>query len=132
MEEYVKDHKPGGFWSRLFGGGADVLEEEEDRVEESPVRARAPYYTCTVRRHVITFDDAVAAADGLKKGEMQILNLTSADPVLREKIKDFLSGVNYAQEGTWEEVGEHIYLLAPQGTYVETSAPGVPTSHRNN
>ena len=74
---------------------------------------------------VVAFDDAVASADGLKRGEQQILNLSSADPALRERIKDFLAGVNYAQEGTWEEVGENVFVLAPRTALVE-SAPASP------
>lgn len=87
-------------------------------------RAQTPYHI-TIRRQVMTFADAVAAADGLKRGEQQILNLCSADATLRERIKDFLAGVNYAQEGTWEEIGEHVYLLAPSHAIVET-APATP------
>lgn len=126
----IAPEKP-GLLERLFGR-RDVEFEETEEVEQSASARRAAVYTCTVRRHVIAFEDALAAADGLKRGEMQVLNLTSADPTLREKIKDFLSGVNYAQEGTWEEVGEHIYLLAPLGTHVECSPPSPGGVARQN
>lgn len=126
----IAPEKP-GLLERLFGR-RDVEFEETEEVEQSAPVRRAAVYTCTVRRHVIAFEDALAAADGLKRGEMQVLNLTSADPTLREKIKDFLSGVNYAQEGTWEEVGEHIYLLAPLGTHVECSPPSPGGVARQN
>jgi cell division inhibitor SepF len=53
------------------------------------------------------------------------LNLSSTEPGLRQKIVDFMSGVNYAQEGTWEEIGESIYLVVPANAYVEV-APATP------
>jgi FtsZ-interacting cell division protein YlmF len=61
----------------------------------------------------------------LKRGEQQIMNLSSCDETLREKIKDFMSGVNYSQEGTWEELGTNVYLLAPVHANVEV-APASP------
>ncbi|MBS1705660.1 MAG: cell division protein SepF [Armatimonadetes bacterium] len=114
-------------------------EPVEDIYDERPVSAKPVYtvhnanrYSITVRRQIFTFQDAVAAADGLKRGEQQILNLCAAEPTLREKIKDFMSGVNYAEEGTWEELGENIYLLAPPSASVEV-APASPrmTAQRN-
>ncbi|MEM4407255.1 MAG: cell division protein SepF [Candidatus Caldarchaeum sp.] len=120
-----------GLLERLLSKWRARSEEDSLTPEEpSPVisslhkRQQTPYHI-TIRRQVMTFADAVAAADGLKRGEQQIINLCSADATLRERIKDFLAGVNYAQEGTWEELGEHVYLLAPPNAIVE-SAPATP------
>lgn len=103
-------------------------EEYEDdvvpsgRPDQAP--ARTSYrYTVTVRRQITSFEDALAAAHGLKRGEQQILNLTGTDMATRQKIVDFMCGVNFAQEGTWEEVGEDIYLLVPGHAYVEVAPP---------
>jgi cell division inhibitor SepF len=76
-------------------------------------------YTVTVRRHIQAFEDALQAANGLKTGEQQLINLCGLEQILRKQIVDFLSGVNYAVEGTWEEVGENVYLIVPQHAYVE-------------
>ena len=65
----------------------------------------------------------MAAANGLKRGEQQILNLSGTDAVTRQKIVDFMCGVNYAQEGTWEEVGDGVYLIVPSNAYVEVAPP---------
>lgn len=128
MEELQEVARPGLF-SRIFGR---FRQDEYDEYADAEVATESPkhrtldkarMYHITVRRQVVTFADAVAAADGLKRGEQQILNLCSADSQLREKIKDFLAGVNYAQEGTWEELGEHVYLLAPANARVETAPP---------
>lgn len=132
MEEMVLQEKPGLF-SRL--AGMLTRREDEEYEEESTVGSTpehraftlksAARYTVTVRRQIVSFEDAMSAANGLKCGEQQILNLASTEAALRQKIVDFMCGVNYAQEGTWEEVGENIYLVVPANAYVEV-APATP------
>ena len=133
MEETIA--KPGLF-SRLAGlvNRQDDFEDDLDApASPTPLRVHTAHrYSITVRRQVVSFQDAVAAADGLKRGEQQVLNLTMATADTREKIKDFMCGVNYAAEGTWEELGENVYLLAPASAFVEV-APASPRmqSERN-
>jgi len=111
-----------GLWNR----NQDLEEDWEEPMVGSPVARPSTYrYQVTIRRQVVSFQDAVAAADGLKRGEQQILNLTMADMSLREKVKDFMCGVNYAQEGSWEEIGDNIFLLAPAFALVDV-APASP------
>lgn len=132
MEEMVLQDKPGLF-SRLAGllTRHDEDEEfEEEMTSSSPEHKAftlksAARYTITVRRQIVSFEDAMAAANGLKSGEQQILNLASTEPAMRQKIVDFMCGVNYAQEGTWEEIGENIFLVVPANAYVEV-APATP------
>ena len=129
MEELELQDKPGLF-TRLAG---IFSREDEDAEEEggtaTPSRTyqmRSAYkYHVTVRRQIVSFDDALAAAQGLKSGEQQIINLSGTDPAMRQKIVDFMCGVNFAQEGTWEEIGESIYLIVPSSVYVEV-APATP------
>lgn len=128
MEELREAERP-SILRRLFGRRPEEEYDESEDAAPDFLRSKpatpAKSYHITVRRQVVSFADAVTAADGLKRGEQQILNLCGCDTQVREKIKDFLAGVNYAQEGTWEELGEHIYLLAPSTAYVET-APATP------
>ena len=128
MEEMVLQEKPG-----LFSRFASMFTRTEELEEDDPAmdsrhtsapQLRPSYrYTVTVRRQITSFDDAIAAANGLKRGEQQILNLTGTDLATRQKIVDFMCGVNFAQEGTWEEVGEDIYLIVPPSAYVEVAPP---------
>lgn len=133
MEELELQDKPG-----LFGRIRDlfVREEELDEPEiATPVASekkavvrrmdvRDMYkYHVQIRRQIMSFDDALAAAQGLKNGEQQVLNLAMTEPTLREKIKDFMCGVNFAEEGTWEEVGDHIYIIVPSNVFVEVTPP---------
>jgi cell division inhibitor SepF len=128
MEELVLQEKPGVF-TRLRSLFVRHAEEEEHTL---PVRAitghgqsytvRTAYaYNVTVRRGITSFDDAMEAAQGLKNGDQQILNLCCAEPALRQKIVDFICGVNFAQGGTWEEIGENIYVIVPPNAYVEVA-----------
>ncbi|HWP31575.1 MAG TPA: cell division protein SepF [Fimbriimonadales bacterium] len=138
MEEYYEAPKP-GFFTRLldrFRHTEDDDEPSEDvQNPKSSLNMRLvplPRYHITVRRQVVTFADAISAADGFKRGEQQIINLCSCDAALREKIKDFLIGVNYAQDGTWVELGEHVFLLAPSCAFVETAPPSPRMSAAQN
>jgi cell division inhibitor SepF len=117
-----------GLWNR----NQEIEEGWDEPVPGFAPRSQTYRYQVTIRRQIVSFQDAVAAADGLKRGEQQILNLTMADPSLRDKIKDFMCGVNYAQEGSWEEIGEDIFLLAPAFALVDV-APASPrmTASRN-
>jgi cell division inhibitor SepF len=127
MEELELQEKS-GFFTRIAGVFSRNSAVEDELHEQAPQSVRYwPHnrYQITVRRQVVSFQDAVAAADGLKRGEQQILNLTGADNSLREKIKDFMCGVNYAEEGTWEELGDNIFLLAPPQAVVDV-APATP------
>ncbi|MBL8068058.1 MAG: cell division protein SepF [Armatimonadetes bacterium] len=112
-------------------------EVEESDTDHVPTRSTAQRdnrlslhaahrYHVTVRSQIVSFQDAVAAADGLKRGEQQLLNLSKCPEDLREKIKDFMCGVNYNAEGTWEEVADNVFLLAPANAYVEVA----PASQR--
>ena len=133
MEETLLEEKP-GFFGKVFGKftRTEIYEEEMEIQPEKALTAapasgmRRDYrYTVTIRRQITSFDDAVAAAHGLKRGEQQIINLSGTDMALRQKIVDFMSGVNFAHEGTWEEIGDGIYLVVPQNAYVEV-APATP------
>lgn len=121
-----------GFFNRL----AIFFERPEEDVEDAqtePLTTRSTRSEprslsrpmVTVRRQIVSFEDAVMAADGLKRGELQVLNLAATPAGLREKIKDFMGGVTHAIEGTLEEIGESTYLVSPCGIYVET-APASP------
>lgn len=89
MEELTIQEKP-GLISRITGMfvRTEMVEEPEeetsmthDRVGAmAAVQLRQNYrYTVTVRRQITSFDDAMAAANGLKRGEQQIMNLSATE-----------------------------------------------------
>jgi cell division inhibitor SepF len=135
MEELELQEKPGLF-SRIAG---IFTREESDEEEEAGTVVSSPYalrsgyrYHVTVRRQVGSFEEAYAAASGLKRGEQQILNLALTEPTLRQKIVDFMSGVAFAQDANWEEVGEHVYLVAPASAFVEVGMDAPRNSFLRN
>lgn len=127
MEEFVFEDRP-GFFRRALGwlSGDSRHVEESEVAETAPAREAtprtAPRYTITVRRHIVSGEDAVSAAVGFKRGEQQILNLSMTDAQTRQDIVQYLKGVSFALEGSWEEIGENMYLLVPATAFVEMAA----------
>ena len=121
MEELELQEKPGPF-RRLL----DIFSSKDE--EEMPAERSDRHYqprasfrcVVNVRRQVMEFEEAYAAAAGFKRGEQQIINLAGTDPALRQQIKDFISGVAFAQDGAIEEIGENIYLMAPSDVCVDS------------
>jgi cell division inhibitor SepF len=103
--------------SMFRGHRRDAFDEPTAYVE------RQYNYSLTVRKEVISLDDARAVANGIKRGEQQIINLTKTDPSTRQHIVDFLAGVNFTIEGTWEEIGENIFVIVPPTAHVEVAPP---------
>jgi cell division inhibitor SepF len=128
MDELELQEKP-GFFTRLASvfsrneEDQDMESEEAEGAESYPLKSSYRYHV-TIRRDITTFDDAYAAANGLKRGEQQVVNLTMTEPTLRQKIIDFMSGVSFAQDANWEEIGDHIFLVCPAHAFVEV-APSV-------
>ncbi|MCL5105725.1 MAG: cell division protein SepF [Armatimonadetes bacterium] len=127
QEEY--DDQPRGLWSKFKEklGWADYEEEEVEFVEDSSGRRRPT----TVRVHssrptyvsvwmtIQSFENAQQAADGLKEGHQQIVNLEKATPEVCTRVIDFLSGVIYALDGYIEKVGDKVYLFTPSNYVIE-------------
>ncbi len=145
-EEY--DHqgaRDGNVFSRIMSHfkGHDYDEEEEEMAPENqtqPIPAstraaggsynplkrgttlridQARQTRITVRRSVQTFDDARRAADGLKEGQQQIVNLEQTPADMAERITDFLNGATYALDGSVEKIGEQVYLFTPSTVQID-------------
>lgn len=130
QEEYEEQNR--GFWNKVkdrFGLGEYDEYEEYDEFDEPISRKRTP----TLRLHstrenhvsvwqtLSSFDNAKQAAEGLKQGHQQIVNLEKAAPDVATKILDFLYGVVYALEGNVEKIGDKVYLFAPSTCIIEVT-----------
>lgn len=80
----------------------------------------------TVRRSVQNFDDARRAADGLKEGQQQIVNLEQTPNDMAERIIDFLNGATYALDGSVEKIGEQVYLFTPASVTIDVEEKPLP------
>ena len=128
LEDY--DDQPRGLWGRFkdrMGWGEYEDEEEIEFVEEAGGRRRSTSLRVHSSRmnHVSVwltvqcFDNAQQAADGLKAGHQQIVNLEKALPEVCTRVIDFLSGVIYALNGFVEKVGDRVYLFTPANYVIE-------------
>ena len=128
LEDY--DDQPRGLWGRFkdrMGWGEYEDEEEVEFVEQHGGQRRPT----TLRVHqtrinrvsvwltVQSFDNAQQAADGLKMGHQQVVNLEKASPEICMRVVDFLSGVIYALNGFVEKVGDKVYLFTPSNYCIE-------------
>jgi len=117
---------------RLFGIEEDEAEDEEAALAAEPRRRAAIRLESTrgirvaVRLNASVFNDARVAADGLKSGQQQIVNLERAPSPMAERIIDFLSGVTYALDGSVERIGEKVYLFAPANVQIEMDGGSEP------
>ncbi len=133
-EEYEQERP--SIWTRIKNGllGTEDPEDEEmdataaphpdgnaqARRQQAPLRLQATRAgRVAVRLNAQVFEDAKVAADGLKAGEHQIVNLERATPQMGERIIDFLNGVCYALDGTVERIGEKVYMFVPANVSVE-------------
>lgn len=129
LDGFEEHEEPRGLWSRFkdrigIGDGCDEFEEEiidEDGIRR-PVTFRV--HSSRVSRvsvwlAVNSITNAKEAADGLKQGRQEIINLEKASPEICTRVIDFLSGVTYALDGTVEKVGERVYLFTPANVVVD-------------
>jgi cell division inhibitor SepF len=128
-EEYERP----GILSRAkkFFWGEEDLDEFEEEITHHDNEAQAPRRQqhlrihnlrtsrVNVRRNAQVYEDAKAAADGLKSGQQQIVNLERATPQMTERIIDFLNGACYALDGTVERVGDKVVMFVPANVIVD-------------
>ncbi len=119
-------HRLGTWKDMILGYEPEEIEEtaivspQENRSRQASLRIQSSRNSrVAVRRNVQVFEDARLAADGLKNGEQQIINLEQASPQMGERIIDFLNGVCYALDGTVERVGDRVYMFVPANVLVE-------------
>ena len=124
------DEQPRGLWGRFkqkIGLGEDDYYEDGEFFDDPGGRAgpamlrvhSSKINRVSVWLTVQSFENAQQAADGLKDGHQQIVNLEKATPDLCTRIIDFLNGVTYALDGFVEKVGEKVYLFTPSNYVIE-------------
>ncbi len=121
----------------------DLYEEDENElkresVEEIRPRERAGYKMSSnmlatttnssgeAQSTVIVFEpkrfnDAPTICDKLKEGITVVVNMDEVDLSDAKKIFDFLSGAVYVLNASMKKVAEHVFVLAPIGTDIQTS-----------
>jgi cell division inhibitor SepF len=120
----------------FFGFGPRAEEDEDDRDFDaprvSPTPRQSSIHAQPTIRMTSTHDgaitvlpassmaDAQKAAERLKTGEPQIVNLEKALPADAQRLIDFLSGVVCALNGDVQKVSEGAYLFTPSSVMIHT------------
>lgn len=107
----------------------DDAESDTDERIEHIERSRI-----CLRPQIRTFEDVRAAAEGLRGGVPQIINLTEAPPEIAQRLLDFLQGVIYIIHGCQTYISPTIFLFTPgsveiehgDGLSISRSGSGVP------
>ena len=76
------------------------------------------------------FDEAQQIADHLRAGAPVIVDLQGCDRELSKRLTDFCSGLVYALQGSLQDIGRDVVLLAPDGFELSSSAPGALQERR--
>jgi len=136
LDDFEEHEEQRSLWARFkdrLGFGEDF---EEEIVEEDGTRRPVTFRVHSSRTSRVTvwlavnsLNNAKDAADGLKQGRQEIVNLEKASQEICTRVIDFLSGVTYALDGTVEKVGERVYLFTPANVVVDVeNAQGQPMS----
>lgn len=135
-----------GIWSKLKDtilGPEEFDDDEQDMANAAPGTVQqkqknaslrlqtARTTSIAVRCSAQDFEDAKKAADGLKNGEQQIVNLSKASPQMAERILDFLNGVCYALDGSVEKVGDKVFVYVPANVAIEVDKGGSHSGKRS-
>jgi cell division inhibitor SepF len=64
------------------------------------------------RHDVTTFGDVVGPADDYRSG-IPVVVQVNAEQLMGRRVIDFLSGLAYGTDGTFEKVAERVYLVTP-------------------
>lgn len=77
------------------------------------------HHTPNNQQQIITFEprsyeEVRYAADHLKLQRSVVINLHRLNDQQTSKVKDFLSGVIYAIDGSFEKLGPKMYLFTPK------------------
>lgn len=131
-----QEEEPRGWWTRVRERiwGVDEEEVAEETLPEARRRTlrleSARRVHVALRFHATVFHDARSAADGLKMGQQQIVNLEQASQHEAGRIVDFLSGVTYALDGSVERIGDRVFLFAPANFEIEIEGEAAPADEK--
>ena len=126
LEDY--DDQPRGLWNRFKDRIGLSDDEELEEMLDDPGGTRRPVtlrihpsrmHHVSVWKSIQSLENAQEAADGLKAGHQQIVNLEKASPDICGRVIDFLNGVAYALDGYVEKVGDRVFLFTPANFQID-------------
>lgn len=117
-----------------FGDYDDELEDLEEVEEEEVVEEMEPIiskqkgnkvvniHTASAAKVMVTkpinYDDAREIADSIKARKIVLVNTTTLETKVAQRLVDFISGSCYVLGATLQEIEQRIYLLSPSNVEV--------------
>jgi cell division inhibitor SepF len=127
LDEY--EERPRGLWTKFKDRmGLNEYEDDFEEMLDDPGGTRRPVtlrihpsrmHHVSVWKSIQSLENAQEAADGLKAGHQQIVNLEKASPEICGRVIDFLNGVAYALDGYVEKIGDRVYLFTPANFQID-------------
>ncbi|WP_040211918.1 cell division protein SepF [Clostridium polynesiense] len=114
MEEYEEEYE-------------EEIEEKEDFEPVIPSGRKAPNKVVNIHTassakvsivRPIDFAEATEICDDLKNRKIIVINTTSLDLKIAQRLLDFVSGACYALGGEFQEVEKGVYILSPSNVEV--------------
>ncbi|MDR1159738.1 MAG: cell division protein SepF [Syntrophomonadaceae bacterium] len=91
-------------------------EKEKVKSKDNVVSIHSNKTVKVVIAEPISFDEVQMLADHLKNRKQLIINFEKTPPATAQRLADFLSGTIYALEGQYQQLGNNIYIFAPNNT----------------
>lgn len=107
----------------------DSIEDEEENEEElEPVISKQKgnkvvnIHSASTAKVMVTkpndYDDAREIADAIKARKIVLVNATSLETKVAQRLVDFISGSCYVLGATLQEIENRVYLLSPSNVEV--------------
>lgn len=64
------------------------------------------------------YDEAIEICDNLKNRKIIVMNMTSLEAKVAQRLLDFMAGASYALSGSLEEIEKWVYILSPSNVEI--------------
>ena len=106
------------------------VEEEEVQEEIEPIISKQKgnkvvnIHTASTAKVMVTkptnYDDAREIADAIKARKIVLVNATTLETKIAQRLVDFISGSCYVLGATLQEIEQRVYLLSPSNVEVSS------------
>lgn len=64
------------------------------------------------------YDEAIEICDNLKNRKILVINMTSLESKIAQRLLDFMAGASYALGGSLEEIEKGVYIISPSNVEI--------------
>ena len=100
----------------------EVEEEIEPIISKQKANKVVNIHTASTAKVMITkptnYDDAREIADAIKARKIVLVNATTLETKIAQRLVDFISGSCYVLGATLQEIEQRVYLLSPSNVEV--------------